>query len=656
MAEYKDVRKDEIKLQALNVLIVSTTEVETRAFHSVMPKVINKVIVGEYTYYIGRVGKYEVCNVQCHGMGSISPDSSAKTILAALKVWPHIKAVIMLGICFGFNEDQQDIGDVIVSKSIQNYETCRIGETEEIPRGVTYEADECLYNAFNNLAFSWEYIGIDGKKKELIFGAYVSGEKLVDNKKVRDSLHKKHPEAKAGEMEGNGMVMACKLAHVAWIMVKAICDFADGNKGEDKENRQKIAAAASANCCAAVLEQEMAFESLGICSCTTGIEKAAKTENGDVLFNSETIMTNDLQSYTIVPDALYVERAADQQLHRIVESMQRPGYVLVSRQMGKTNLLLRAKRKWENVKDLYVYVDMSTVEKTEQGCFEALIDTAINTHEELLSSVGERITKLRKKNDKKPVQAHNEELRVLLDAVQGKLVFILDEIDSLIGYYFSDNIFSQIRSVYFSRVNYPIFNKLTYVLSGVAEPTEIIRNPKISPFNIGEKIFLDDFSYEEYLEFICKAGLSGMGDEVIKQIYYWTGGNPRLTWDICYELQYKAEKSVAVVDALVKDLYLTDFDRAPVDAIRHIVKENIYIRDAVIQLLCNEDSQILSDKAKKELYLAGIINYKAKNVCVKNRIIKEALSGYWLQELLTEEKVSKVQLDRLMNWIKEQKG
>ena len=69
-------------------------------------------------------------------------------------------------------------------------------------------------------------------------------------------------------------------------------------------------------------------------------------------------MATELKSYTIVPDSLYVERKADVQLHNIVEAMQRPGYVLVSRQMGKTNLLLRTKRRWENDRDLYVYIDM----------------------------------------------------------------------------------------------------------------------------------------------------------------------------------------------------------------------------------------------------------------------------------------------------------
>lgn len=349
-------------------------------------------------------------------------------------------------------------------------------------------------------------------------------------------------------------------------------------------------------------------------------------------------MSTELKSYTIVPDSLYVERKADKQLHDIVESMQRPGYVLVSRQMGKTNLLLRAKRKWENADDLYVYIDMSNIDEKERECFESLIDIAIDTHEDVLSCVRERIMDLRRVNiTKSAVQAHNEELRTVLSAVKGKLVFILDEIDSLTRTSFSDNVFSQIRSVYFSRVNYPVLEKLTYVLSGVVEPTEIIKNPKISPFNIGEKILLDDFSREEYQSFLSKAGLLGLDEAVIERIYYWAGGNPRITWDICYELQHKTGVTPDTVDALVKEMYLTSYDKAPVDTIRNLVKEDRDLRDAIVQLSYDK-GDALSDKIKNKLYLAGIVNYSANEVKIKNKIIKDSLSLNWLQKIEEEEK------------------
>jgi len=37
---------------------------------------------------------------------------------------------------------------------------------------------------------------------------------------------------------------------------------------------------------------------------------------------------------------------------------------------------------------------------------------------------------------------------------------------------------------YFVRVTYPVFNRLSYVLSGVIDPEKLIRNKDNSPFNI----------------------------------------------------------------------------------------------------------------------------------------------------------------------------
>jgi nucleoside phosphorylase len=43
-------------------------------------------------------------------------------------------------------------------------------------------------------------------------------------------------------MEGAGLYASGHDHKVDWIVLKAICDFADGNKGKDKEERQKRAA------------------------------------------------------------------------------------------------------------------------------------------------------------------------------------------------------------------------------------------------------------------------------------------------------------------------------------------------------------------------------------------------------------------------------
>lgn len=310
MKEYQEKKKCDMNGQEGCFLIVTATDVETKAFHEVMPDTIIKVVVGDYTYYLGEVGNYQVINVQCRQMGSLDPGGSQQTINSAFNAWPQIKAVIMVGICFGFDESKQQIGDVVVSNTVKNYETRRIGKDKEIPRGKAYQADKCLLNAFNNLKFTWENIGIDNQRKNLQVGDYVSGEQLVDNKDVRDDLLRETPEAKAGEMEGNGMVAACEGARKPWILVKAICDFADGEKGKDKAWRQQIAATSSAHCCEEALGQMAAFESLGLYKAMTLRPSSVKNENPDVLFE---LYKKEYEPY-------FLQRGIDQTVEQYLSS------------------------------------------------------------------------------------------------------------------------------------------------------------------------------------------------------------------------------------------------------------------------------------------------------------------------------------------------
>ena len=63
------------------------------------------------------------------------------------------------------------------------------------------------------------------------------------------------PEAIGGEMEGTGLYVSAHDAKVDWIVVKAICDWADGHKAQDKEKRQALAATNAAQVLKAALDE-----------------------------------------------------------------------------------------------------------------------------------------------------------------------------------------------------------------------------------------------------------------------------------------------------------------------------------------------------------------------------------------------------------------
>ena len=144
-------------------------------------------------------------------------------------------AVIAIGIAFGVDEEKQKLGEILLSKQIQQYEPQRAGE-KIVLRGDKAHAASRLIHHFDS------FTQIEWKGVKVHTGLLLSGEKLIDNKKYRDQLVELQVGAIGGEMEGSGLYVSSHEHKVDWIVIKAICDWADGRKGVQKERRQKRAA------------------------------------------------------------------------------------------------------------------------------------------------------------------------------------------------------------------------------------------------------------------------------------------------------------------------------------------------------------------------------------------------------------------------------
>ena len=126
-----------------------------------------------------------------------------------------------------------------------------------------------------------------------------------------------------------------------------------------------------------------------------------------------------LKSCTIVPDDYYVERSADRQIQSIIDDMERPGYVLVARQMGKTNLLLHTKKVMQNERNIFVYIDFSSFTfDSERECLEYIIDTAIEMNEELFTEERKIILEKRRDYLTNPTKQFSIEIKLLLNKVE----------------------------------------------------------------------------------------------------------------------------------------------------------------------------------------------------------------------------------------------
>lgn len=352
-------------------------------------------------------------------------------------------------------------------------------------------------------------------------------------------------------------------------------------------------------------------------------------------------MSKILKKYKTIPEHLYVERDADNQLKEIIEEMQSPGYVLVARQMGKTNLLFHARRTLQNKSRCFVYIDLSKTFEYERELYRDIIKKIISQNQDIFSEVKNEIQDIQMQellaNDE-----HIECLELLLNHFNGDIIIILDEIDALRTAIYSDTIFAFIRSIYFERTVSPFLERLTYILSGVIEPKDLIKDRNKSPFNIGEEIYLNDFSFSEHNLFIQKSKLDISKDNS-DEIFLWTNGNPRLTFDICSDIESNMIDGLSIDKVFIKELirkkYLVRFNIPPVDHIRELIKSNKPVRDAIANI--QKGISNISDEMKQKLYLYGIINSRFdEKTMIKNQIIVKSLSLEWLKSFSDKSQIT----------------
>jgi WD40 repeat protein/nucleoside phosphorylase/uncharacterized protein YjbI with pentapeptide repeats len=185
---------------------------------------------------LGIHGDVEVLHMHSR-QGNQASQASAQ---AAIDAWQPA-AIIPVGIAFGMNSGKQHIGDVLVSEYLRDYETVRVNADNTVtPRGTRPQASDVLIDRVRHLNMA-RCDGLDWPSIHL--GVLMCGNKLVDCRPFRDDLRKIEPEAVGGEMEGIGVETAARRARVEWIVVKAICDWADGGKNSSsKTEDQQLAA------------------------------------------------------------------------------------------------------------------------------------------------------------------------------------------------------------------------------------------------------------------------------------------------------------------------------------------------------------------------------------------------------------------------------
>jgi WD40 repeat protein len=230
------------------------------------------------------------------------------------------------------------------------------------------------------------------------------------------------------------------------------------------------------------------------------------------------------------------------------------------------------------------------------------------------------------------------------------VVVFVDEIDSTIGLAFADDFFAAIRACYNARADEAVFERLSFVLLGVASPDQLITDPERTPFNVGRRVELTDFTRDEARWLASGLGESE-GDELLRRVSYWTGGQPYLTQVLCQQVTEEGGEGEEAVDQIVSRHFLSERALREETHLRHIRARLLAghgeARRRLTLYLRILRGETVNDKPASSLVatlkLSGVVRVRDDGtLAVRNRLYEKVFTAAWTRREMPADRTRQV--------------
>lgn len=204
---------------------------------------------------------------------------------------------------------------------------------------------------------------------------------------------------------------------------------------------------------------------------------------------------------------------------------------------------------------------------------------------------------------------------------------------------------------------------VAFGLAGSVHPIELRRDPGVAPFNIGARVELSDFTWDEAQ--VLLAGLreatggrlhEGRARAVLRRVLWWTAGQPYLTQRLCLLVAGRLHGLRRVsfpgrlVDAAAAEAFLNPGDalhESNLATVHHAVLASSHRADRLLvyrRILEGERVNLDPSNATHEgLRISGLVRIvesgdgRPRRLQIRNRIYARVFGRQWIERCLGQE-------------------